>query len=41
MAGALIINERVKIASRYEVWRLVVQVQSWWKEENGRYAPEN
>lgn len=38
MDRKLSIEERVKIASRFEVWKSVVQVQRWWRAENGRNA---
>lgn len=41
MAGVLSIEERAKIASRYEVWQSVVQVQRWWRAQNGRNASLN
>lgn len=31
MAGVLSAEGRAKIASRYEVWRSVVELQRWWK----------
>ena len=33
--GHLTLEERAKVASRYEVWRSVVRVQRWWRSENG------
>ncbi|CAG4945988.1 unnamed protein product [Parnassius apollo] len=29
---------RVQIASRYEVWQSIVEVQTWWRNFNGLHA---
>lgn len=36
--GRLSIQERAKIASRYEVWQSIVEVQRWWRNINGPHA---
>ena len=34
MSERLTNHERAQIASRYEVWKSVVQVQRWWREHH-------
>ena len=44
MAGVLSIEERAKIASRYEVWQAIgniIQVHRWWRTQNGRNTSLN
>ncbi|CAG5039469.1 unnamed protein product [Parnassius apollo] len=31
-------QERAQIASRYEVWQSIVEVQRWWRNFNGPHA---
>lgn len=38
MAGRLILEERVQLGARYEVWRSVVKVHSWWRVIKERHA---
>ena len=38
MAAKLSVEERAKIAARYEVWGSVVRVQRWWRAERGIHA---
>lgn len=34
MSERLTYRERAQLASRYEVWKSVVQVQRWWREQH-------
>ena len=38
MTSRLTIQERAKIAARYEVWNSVVEVQRWWRTLKGSRA---
>ena len=38
MSERLTNHERAQIASHYEVWKSVVQVQRWWREHHERRA---
>lgn len=38
MAPVLSIEQRARIAARYEVWESVVQVQRWWRARYGRHT---
>ena len=38
MSERLTNHERAQIASRYEVWKPVVQVQTWWREHHEHRA---
>ena len=38
MSPTLSIEDRARIAARYEVWQSVVQVQRWWRSQHGRHS---
>ena len=38
MAKRLTVQDRALIATRYEMWQSVIEVQRWWRSQRGRHA---
>ena len=37
MAKRLTVQDRALIATRYEMWQSVIEVQRWWRSQRGRH----